>query len=70
MKRFPLLYERLKEELTGPGAVLVDDLFEGSGLADLRKPTPPLGHFDARGFESIPYDLEEYLQRLGKHAPL
>jgi amidase len=64
------LYERVKEELTGLGAVLVDDPFEGSGFADLRQPTPPLEQFDARGLESIPYDLEKYLQRLGKHAPL
>jgi Asp-tRNA(Asn)/Glu-tRNA(Gln) amidotransferase A subunit family amidase len=64
------LYARVKQELAGLGAVLVDDPFEGSGFADLRKPTPPLEHFDARGLESIPYDLERYLQRLGKHAPL
>ncbi|MBW0449549.1 amidase [bacterium M00.F.Ca.ET.228.01.1.1] len=64
------LYERVKEELTALGAELVDDPFAGSGFADLRKPTPPLEHFDARGLESIPYDLEKYLQRLGKHAPL
>jgi Asp-tRNA(Asn)/Glu-tRNA(Gln) amidotransferase A subunit family amidase len=64
------LYERVKNELTRLGAVLMDDPFSGSGFADLRKPTPPLEHFDARGLESIPYDLEKYLQRLGKHAPL
>jgi len=64
------LYERAREELTGLGAVLVDDPFKDSGFADLRKPTPPLAHFDARGLESIPYDLEKYLQRLGKHASL
>lgn len=64
------LYERVKRELTDLGAVLVDDPFKDSGFADLRKPTPPLTHFDARGLESIPYDLEKYLQRLGKHAPL
>jgi amidase len=65
-----VLYERVKHELTELGAVLIDDPFAGSGFADLRKPTPPLEHFDARGLESIPYDLEKYLQRLGKDAAL
>jgi Asp-tRNA(Asn)/Glu-tRNA(Gln) amidotransferase A subunit family amidase len=64
------LYERFKRQLVGLGAILVDDPFAGSGFADLRKPTPPLAHFDARGMESIPYDLEKYLQRLGKGASL
>jgi Asp-tRNA(Asn)/Glu-tRNA(Gln) amidotransferase A subunit family amidase len=64
------LYERVKKELTSLGAVLIDDPFAGSGFAELRQPTAPLEHFDARGLESIPYDLEKYLQRLGKHAPL
>ncbi|SAL76838.1 amidase [Caballeronia telluris] len=64
------LYERVKGELTALGAILIDDPFDGSGFAELRKPTPPLRNFDARGLESIPYDLEKYLQRLGKHAAL
>jgi amidase len=64
------LYERVKQELTQLGAILIDDPFAGSGFAALRKTTPPLEHFDARGLESIPYDLEKYLQRLGKHAAL
>src|SRR6201996_8009591 len=65
-----MLYERVKRELTDLGAVLIDDPFAGSGFAELRQPTAPLKHFDARGLESIPYDLEKYLQRLGKHAAL
>ncbi|MDR5735500.1 amidase [Caballeronia sp. LZ025] len=64
------LYERVKGELIALGATLVDDPFGGSGFAELREPTPPLKNFDARGLESIPYDLEKYLQRLGKHAAL
>ncbi|KND60605.1 Aspartyl-tRNA(Asn) amidotransferase subunit A Glutamyl-tRNA(Gln) amidotransferase subunit A [Candidatus Burkholderia verschuerenii] len=64
------LYERVKRELTDLGAVLIDDPFKDSGFAGLRKVTPPLEHFDARGLESIPYDLEKYLQRLGKDAAL
>ncbi|RFU45419.1 amidase [Paraburkholderia sp. DHOC27] len=64
------LYERVKGELTALGATLIDDPFAGSGFAELRKTTPPLPNFDARGLESIPYDLEKYLERLGKQAPL
>ncbi|BBU30960.1 amidase [Burkholderia sp. THE68] len=64
------LYERVKGELRALGATLIDDPFEGSGFAGLRKPTHPLHNFDARGLESIPHDLEKYLARLGKHAPL
>jgi aspartyl-tRNA(Asn)/glutamyl-tRNA(Gln) amidotransferase subunit A len=64
------LYQRVKTELTAQGAVLVDDPFAGSGFADLRKPTEPGGEFDFRGLESIPYDLEQYLKRLGPDAAL
>jgi amidase len=64
------LYERAREELRSAGAVLVDDPFAGSGFAELRKPTPPLANFDARGMESIPYDLQKYLERLGPDSPL
>jgi aspartyl-tRNA(Asn)/glutamyl-tRNA(Gln) amidotransferase subunit A len=64
------LYQRVKTELAGQGAVLVDDPFANSGFADLRKPTDPAGEFDFRGLESIPYDLEQYLKRLGPDAAL
>jgi amidase len=62
------LYDRAKKELEALGAILVDDPFAGSGFADLRKPTPPLPNFDARGIESIPYDVQKYLERLGPKA--
>jgi len=62
------LYARAKGELQKLGAVLVADPFAGSGFAALRKPTPPLANFDARGFESLPYDLHKYLERLGQKA--
>lgn len=64
------LYERAKGELVSLGATLIDDPFQGSGFADLRKTTAPLANFDARGLESIPYDVEKYLERLGKGAAL
>jgi len=62
------LYARAKRELEAHGAVLVEDPFAGSGFAELRTPTLPLEEFDARGMESIPYDLEQYLLRLGPGA--
>ncbi len=64
------LYARAQGELKQLGADLVDDPFKGSGFADLRKPTPPLKEFDARGMESLPYDLDQYLRRLGPNAAL
>ncbi|WP_248324187.1 MULTISPECIES: amidase [unclassified Caballeronia] len=64
------LYERVKGELVSLGATLIDDPFQGSGFAELRRTTPPLRNFDARGLESIPYDVEKYLERLGKNASI
>ena len=64
------LYDRAAEELTAQGAVLVEDPFLGTGFAALRQSTPPLKNFDARGMESVPYDLQKYLERLGPDAAL
>ena len=64
------LYERAQGELAARGAVLVEDPFAGTGFAALRQPTPPLAEFDARGLESVPYDLQNYLERLGPDAAL
>lgn len=64
------LYDRACEVLRARGAILVDDPFAGSGFAALRQPTPPLTSFDARGMESLPYDLHKYLERLGPQAAL
>ncbi|WP_247355051.1 amidase [Bradyrhizobium sp. 160] len=64
------LYDRAKEELEGLGAVLIEDPFAGSGFADLRKLSSPPANYDARGLESIPYDLHKYLERLGPNAAL
>lgn len=64
------LYGRAQGELEAQGAVLVEDPFRGSGFADLRTPTPPLGEFDARGLESVPHDMQKYLERLGPDAAL
>jgi len=62
------LYDRSKSELEAQGATLVEDPFRGSGFAELRRPTPPLPEYDGRGLESLPYDLQKYLERLGQQA--
>lgn len=64
------LYERAQSELTAAGAILIADPFAGTGFAELRQPTAPTPNFDARGLESIAYDLECYLRRLGPDAAL
>jgi Asp-tRNA(Asn)/Glu-tRNA(Gln) amidotransferase A subunit family amidase len=62
------LYARSKAEMAAQGAVLVEDPFLDSGFAALRRPTPPLPEYDGRGLESLPYDLQKYLEHLGPHA--
>jgi Asp-tRNA(Asn)/Glu-tRNA(Gln) amidotransferase A subunit family amidase len=64
------LYERAQSELIDAGAILVPDPFVGTGFAALREPTSPLPNFDARGLESVAYDLGVYLRRLGPDAAL
>jgi len=64
------LYARSQEELKKLGALLVEDPFAGSGFKELRKPSIPGAEFDARGMESIAYDLEQYLKRMGPSAGL
>jgi amidase len=58
------LYARVKNELRAQGAVLMEDPFAGSGFAQLRRPTFPLAEYDGRGLESVPYDLQKYLERM------
>ena len=64
------LYRRALGEIERLGAVLVEDPFAGSGFADLRTPTVPGTEYDARGLESLPYDLGRYLARLGPGAAI
>lgn len=63
-------YERAQGELKKLGAHFVEDPFAGSGFAELRKPFMPGAEFDARGMESIAYDIERYLQRMGSTVAL
>ncbi|MGI4856444.1 MAG: amidase [Janthinobacterium lividum] len=62
------LYQRAQREMREQGAVLLDDPFAGSGFADLGQPAPGSDHFDARGMETLPYDMQKYLERLGPDA--
>ena len=64
------LYARALAELESQGAILIEDPFRGTGFAAIEQSTPPLHHCDARGIESLPYDLEHYLQHLGPQAAL
>jgi hypothetical protein len=64
------LYRRELGEIEAQGAILVEDPFAGSGFADLRAPTVPGEEYDARGLESLPYDLGKYLERLGPDAAI
>lgn len=58
------LYDRAVAEIAALGADLVADPFAGTGFSDLKVP----GEFDPRGLESIAYDMELWLRRLGPSA--
>jgi amidase len=63
------LYVRAQSELKAQGAILIADPFAGSGFAKLAAITAGTT-FDARGMESLPYDITRYLARLGPDAVL
>lgn len=64
------LYGRAKKELEAAGAVLVQDPFAGTDFASYRQITPGTLFFDGRGLESLPFDITNYLRRLGPDAAL
>lgn len=64
------LYARAQAEIAARGATLVADPFAGTGFAAIGRAMPGPGHFDPRGMESVPFDLQCYLQRLGPDAAL
>lgn len=64
------LYKRAQSEIAARGAVLLDDPFAGSGFAAIGKPISEQYHFDARGMECCPYDMDLYLRRLGPKAAI
>ena len=59
------LYARAKAELKAAQAALVEDPFAGSGFAEL---ADPQAKFDNRGLESMAWDMDLYLRRLGPKA--
>jgi Asp-tRNA(Asn)/Glu-tRNA(Gln) amidotransferase A subunit family amidase len=59
------LYAKAVDELKSLGAVVVEDPFAGSGFASLANQDV---EFDDRGLESIAYDMELFLRRLGPSA--
>ncbi|VTZ50424.1 Amidase [Methylocella tundrae] len=59
------LYQRAIGELERRGATLVSDPFKGTGFADIGRPAKGTDHFDPTGMESIPYDMDRYLKRMG-----
>jgi Asp-tRNA(Asn)/Glu-tRNA(Gln) amidotransferase A subunit family amidase len=60
------LYEAAQAELKGQGVILIDDPFAGTDFVALAQLNG--GEFDDRGLESIAYDMENYLRRLGPSA--
>jgi amidase len=63
------LYQRARLEIEEQRAIPVEDPFAASGFAELAKITTDT-FIDARGMESLPYDIHTYLGRLGPHAAL
>ena len=64
------LYRRAQDELEKCGAALVPDPFAGTGFAAIAQPIPGPGYYDARGIESVPYDIGKYLERMGPAVAL
>lgn len=63
-------YARARQELISLGVELIADPFAGSGFGDLAETTEGGDEYDARGMESLPYDLEIFLKGLGPNAAL
>ncbi len=62
-----ILYEKTVAKLEHHGAVTVKDPFSGSGFASLARPSGAW-EYDQRGEESVAYDMQSYLARLGSKA--
>lgn len=61
-----ILYDRAIAVLQEQGATVVADPFAGTSFASLS----PASGFDPRGLETLPYDYNQYLQRLGSSAAI
>lgn len=64
------LYKRAQDEFVSRGATLIADPFANTGFAALGQPVSDLDYYDARGIETVIYDLQLYLTRLGPKAAL
>ncbi|TMV56290.1 amidase, partial [Thioclava sp. BHET1] len=62
------LYAAAQGVIEQAGGELIADPFAHTGFAALGAPAPGLDHFDPRGMETVPYDMEMYLRRMGKTA--
>jgi len=63
-------YARAQAELSQRGAILLADPFADSGFAELGRTAPGTDHFDARGMECLPYDMQKYLERMGPQVAI
>ncbi len=61
------LYEKTMIEVARHGAVPIDDPFADSGFASLAR-LSGTWQYDQRGEESVAYDMQSYLARLGSKA--
>lgn len=60
------LYDQAVAVLQAQGAQVVVDPFAGTSFASLS----PTSGFDLRGLETLPYDFNQYLKRLGESAAI
>jgi len=58
------LYDKAIKDLEAQGAIVVPDPFAGSGFAEYVKETGSIG------VESVIYDMQAYLERLGPDSPV
>jgi aspartyl-tRNA(Asn)/glutamyl-tRNA(Gln) amidotransferase subunit A len=63
-------YRRAQTEMVDRGAVMISDPFAGSGFEALAQVAPGTEYYDARGMECLPYDMEQYLRRMGPNAAI
>ena len=63
-------YGRAQAEMVDRGAVMISDPFAGSGFEALAQVASGTEYYDARGMECIPYDMEQYLRRMGPNAAI
>ena len=63
------LYDKVLDDLRQQGAILVDDPFAGSDFESIARPAGAW-RYDARGEESVVFDLQHYLAALGRNSPI